>query len=163
MKRTLSCNALWVTLCLYRGAGASVASHVLFLAGSFVQFGPQCFGLPVVQSAPQGVVELRLTDGMQLQLFTQLLEGPEGLPTCAGLHEGVEQGVRVTRLRPSVPHVCFSQDPRRSQLTSRHRTSEKEKLFPRLQGEGRDEHGIGDREFHLYWSDGDKKKEKQFA
>lgn len=80
-----------------------MASLVLFLAGSFVQLGPQSFGSPVVQSGPQGLVEEWIVSWLQVELRAELLKRPQGLPARRRLHKSVKEGVGAAPLPHHLP------------------------------------------------------------
>lgn len=92
-----------VCVLVYCSVGTSVAPLVLFLAGSFVQLGPQSFGSPVVQSGPEGLVEERIVSWLQVELSAELLKRPQGLPARRRLHKAVKQGVGAAPLPRHLP------------------------------------------------------------
>lgn len=67
------------------------------MTAPLVQFGPEGFGLPVVELGLELVVEGPVVLGLQLQVVTELLEGPEGPLAGGGLDKAVKEDVSLVR------------------------------------------------------------------
>lgn len=67
------------------------------MTAPLVQFGPEGFGLPVVELGLELVVEGTVVFGLQLQVVTELLEGPEGPLAGGGLDKAVKEDVSLVR------------------------------------------------------------------
>lgn len=80
---------------VYLCVGAGFSLFVVFVTAPLVQFGPEGFGLPVVELGLELVVEGAIVLGLQFQVVTELLEGPEGSLAGSGLDEPVEEDVRL--------------------------------------------------------------------
>lgn len=91
---------VWVTPCPRNGqaylcVGARFSLFVVFVTAPLVQFGPEGFGLPVVELGLELGVEGAVIFGLQFQVVTELLEGPEGSLAGRGLDKVVKEAVSL--------------------------------------------------------------------
>lgn len=79
----------------YLGVSTRFSLLVVFVTAPLVQLCPEGFGFPIVQLGLEPVIEGAVVLGLQFQVVTELLEGPESSLARGGLDKPVKEDMSL--------------------------------------------------------------------